>query len=346
MSTRKAGALLIVAAGPPGGGTVAALSPGDGRMHGQAAVAQPLHIVRHPRGGHIYAASAAGPGSIVALRLTAGGELHPVSEAPSEGATPCHLAIDPTGRFLLTANYDGGTVAVRALGQDGRLGPVTDVAELPPPRHPADPGRQDKAHPHQVVFDPAGSHLLVSDLGTDRVLAFRLDGHNGRLHQANVCALPAGSGPRNLTFLPGAPTEVYIACELDSTVKKNEYNPRTAALTPRHSTPAGQRRAVRNYPGVIAVSAAHHRVYVANRGNDTIATVAPAGLTETPSGGSWPMDIAATGTALLVANRDTGNIATLELDPVTGAPARHTGDIAIPRPVSILLAPPAHPHTA
>jgi 6-phosphogluconolactonase (cycloisomerase 2 family) len=89
---------------------------------------------------------------------------------------------------------------------------------------------------------------------------------------------------------------------------------------------------------VIAASAAHHRVYVANRGNDTIATVSPAGaVTETSSGGSWPMDLALTKDALLVANRDSGNIATFELDPGTGRPARRTGDIAIARPVSMLL---------
>lgn len=344
MTTRAAQPLLIVAADPPDGGVVAVVCPADGQARVRAPVPQPLHIIRH--GNHVYAASAAGQGTLVALHLTPGGALSPAGEAPSEGATPCHLAVDPTGRYLVTANYDGGTVAVRTLAPDGRLGNTTDVVELPPPRQPADPGRQDMAHPHQVIFDPAGRHLLVSDLGGDRIWAFHLDEHTGRLGQANVSALPPGSGPRNLTFRPSTPTEVYIACELDSTVKKNEYDPRTATLTLRDSLPAGRRQATRNYPGVIVASPRHDRVYVANRGNDTIATVSASGVTETPCGGSWPMDIAATGTGLLVANRDTGTIASLELDPTTGAPARHTGDIAVPRPVSILLAAGPRPPTA
>jgi 6-phosphogluconolactonase (cycloisomerase 2 family) len=139
--------------------------------------------------------------------------------------------------------------------------------------------------------------------------------------------------------MPAAPAGAYVVCELNSTILRCDYDPQTAALTPRHSKPAGHRRPTRNYPGVIIASAHHHRVYVANRGNDTIATVSPpqAEVTETTSGGSWPMDICVSSGTLLVANRDTSNIATFELDPLTGAPGRHTGDIAIPRPVSLLL---------
>lgn len=340
MTTQDAEPLLIVAADPPEGGTVVALSPADGRTRTQTPVPHPLHIVRH--GNHVYAASAAGQGAVAALRLGPNGSLEHISEAPSEGATPCHLAVDPTGRYLLAANYDGGTVAVRALGDGGPLGPTTDVVELPPPPQPADPGRQDKAHPHQVIFDPAGGHLLVSDLGADRIWAFHFDGTTGRLRQANVSALRPGCGPRNLTFAPGIPGEAYIACELDSTIVRCGYDPQTAALTPRATAAAGQRLPTRNYPGVIVASA--RRIYAANRGNDTIATMSPAAMTvsETSSGGSWPMDLVLTGTTLLAANRDTGNVATFGLDPVTGAPGRrHVGDIAIPRPVSMLLTTPA-----
>jgi 6-phosphogluconolactonase (cycloisomerase 2 family) len=138
---------------------------------------------------------------------------------------------------------------------------------------------------------------------------------------------------------------VYIACELDSTIIRCIYDPRTAVLTPGDITPAGQRHPTRNYPGVIIASAAHHRVYVANRGNDTVATVSPAragAVTETGSGGSWPMDLAVSSGTLLVANRDTGNIAAFGLDPRTGAPAHRTGDIAVPQPVSMLLARAGH----
>lgn len=343
MTTHEAEPLLIAASAE---GAIVALSPGDGQVRGQASLAQPLHIVRH--GDHVYAASAAGPGTIAALRLARGGALDQVGEAPSEGATPCHLTVDPTGRYLLTANYGGGSVAVRRLGQDGGLGPTADVVELPPPPRPADPERQDQAHPHQAVFDPAGRHLLVSDLGADRVWAFHLDAAAGRLRRASVCELPAGCGPRNLIFAPGSPTEAYIACELDSTILGCRYDPRTAVLTPWTTAPAGQRRTTRNYPGVIAASVRHGRVYVANRGNDTIATVSPpqAGVTETPCGGSWPMDIALTTATMLVANRDTGNIAALDLDPLTGVPARHAGDTAVPRPVSILLARQGQPAVA
>jgi 6-phosphogluconolactonase (cycloisomerase 2 family) len=56
------------------------------------------------------------------------------------------------------------------------------------------------------------------------------------------------------------------------------------------------------------------------------------------------MDLTLTTDTLLVTNRDSGNIATFELDPQTGALARLTSDIAIPRPVSALLSTSAAPN--
>jgi hypothetical protein len=52
------------------------------------------------------------------------------------------------------------------------------------------------------------------------------------------------------------------------------------------------------------------------------------------------MDLTVMGGTLLVANRDTGNIAMLGLDPLTGAAGPRTGSFDVPGPVSVLLAPP------
>ena len=44
----------------------------------------------------------------------------------SGGAGPAHLSIHPSGRFVLAANYFGGSVAVLPVLADGSLGPASD----------------------------------------------------------------------------------------------------------------------------------------------------------------------------------------------------------------------------
>ncbi len=40
------------------------------------------------------------------------------------GPIPAHLAVDPSGRYLVVANYIGGNFVVLPIDADGRLGPV------------------------------------------------------------------------------------------------------------------------------------------------------------------------------------------------------------------------------
>ena len=47
----------------------------------------------------------------------------------SGGAGPTYVSVHPSGRFLLVANYFGGSVAVLPILADGRLGEATDVKD-------------------------------------------------------------------------------------------------------------------------------------------------------------------------------------------------------------------------
>ena len=57
------------------------------------------------------------------------GKLTFLNEVPSHGAGPCYVSLDQTGKYVLVANYDGGSVAVFPLLKDGRLGEVSAVIE-------------------------------------------------------------------------------------------------------------------------------------------------------------------------------------------------------------------------
>ncbi|MFP6881113.1 MAG: beta-propeller fold lactonase family protein, partial [Roseibacillus sp.] len=55
------------------------------------------------------------------------GSLKLLNTVNSGGKGPAHLSIHPSGRFVLVANYFGGSVAVLPILPDGSLGPATDI---------------------------------------------------------------------------------------------------------------------------------------------------------------------------------------------------------------------------
>src|SRR5687768_1116591 len=57
----------------------------------------------------------------------ANGKLTLLNTVPSGGAGPTYVSIHPSRKFVLVANYFGGSVAVLPILSDGRLGPATDV---------------------------------------------------------------------------------------------------------------------------------------------------------------------------------------------------------------------------
>ena len=132
------------------------------------------------------------------------GGLTLLNTVPSLGPAPCFVSLDRSGRFVLVANYGtkAGSVTVYETGPDGRLGDMTSHVE-----HSGsgpDPARQAGPHAHMAVSDPVTGTVLVTDLGADAVLAYRLDAAGG-LTLDDAVRLPTvpGAGPRHLAFHPG-----------------------------------------------------------------------------------------------------------------------------------------------
>ena len=61
---------------------------------------------------------------------------------------PAHLAVDPTGRYLVVANYIGGDFGVLPIEADGRLGPIS--GEVKDTGSGPNEKRQEAPHPHSV----------------------------------------------------------------------------------------------------------------------------------------------------------------------------------------------------
>ena len=271
------------------------------------------------------------------------GRLTFLNRQASGGAAPCYVSLDGSGRYALVANYGDGTVAALPIAADGRLEPATGVV-----RHEGssvDPERQAGPHAHMIAPTPDGRLLLVTDLGTDRILVYRLDDDTGRLlpndrGPSSVEAAP-GAGPRHFAFAPNG-RRVYVINELASTLTAYDYDPRSGemrARQPLSTLPDGFHG--ESTCAHVAVPPDGRFVYGSNRGHDSLAifSVDPASgeltpVGHQPTGGKDPRNFAIdpTGYWLLAANQrsdtiltfrrdaDAGTLAATELVTRTGSP--------------------------
>jgi 6-phosphogluconolactonase (cycloisomerase 2 family) len=301
-------------------------------------------LARHPRLSVVYG-TAGTPTTGTVLAWTVGDEeASLLSSVPSAGTEPCHLAVDPHGRWLAVANYSSGSVAVWGLADDGSIGAREQLLELT--GRSSDPDRQEAAHPHQVVLD--GGRAYVPDLGADLIRVYRCEeGSASRLVREHELGVPAGTGPRHLVVLGNG--RVTVSGELRSTILTGTVTDpdspwREVASTTRTSPPSAA--PWRNYPGDITASPDRALAYLANRGHHTVSTFAvdgeaPVLVGELDTGVSWPQHLLLAGDELLVAGRESSNVVALAL--VDGVPVSSRVLFDCPGAAWLLPAGPMEP---
>src|SRR5262249_895660 len=135
---------------------------------------------------------------------------------------PAHVAIHPNGKYLLTANYTGGTLAVLTIQADGSLAGnpqiISHFGNLGP-----NAGRQETPHPHIGSVDPTGNLVLANDFGLDPPFIYSFDTAAGNLTEPNRITATPGSGPRHLAWHPNGKI-VYSINELSNTLNTYQWN--------------------------------------------------------------------------------------------------------------------------
>ncbi|WP_095938100.1 lactonase family protein [Streptomyces sp. Tue6028] len=312
-----------------GGGTgvgIASYDPTTGRVTGAGTVTgvgDPSYLAPHPDGRTLYAVDEREDGGVTAVRLRAGGQKPSVLGTRSTGgAGPCHLSVHPSGRWLLSANYGSGSVAVHPIDVSGALGERTDLVTHSSPA--PGPGQQGP-HAHQFITGPDGDHVLAVDLGTDTVYTYRLDRSKGTLTEVSQAHTRPGAGPRHLTFHPDG-HHAYLANEVDNTVAVCGYDPATGRLTVGDPQSTGTGEGT-SYPAQILVTADGAYAYLANRGHNSLtryAVEADGGrlrlLDTVPVGGDFPRHIAFSpdGRLLFAANQRSGTVSVFHVDAADG----------------------------
>jgi 6-phosphogluconolactonase len=257
-------------------------------------------------------------GSVIAYRISQDdGSLHRFDQTSSHGSAPCHLSIE--GDHLHVANYASGTVATYLVGDDGTFGRL--VA-----RHQHEGSgphaRQSGPHAHCILASPDGTSVYATDLGADVIARYVHDPVGDGMRPADHTDMAPGAGPRHIAFHPHWPV-AYVVCELDNTLVVLDVD-RTGQLHRRDGVstlPAGFTGD--STAAAIVVHPDGRRLYVSNRGHDSIATFAVERPDDTPilmehvsSGGRTPRDFAIhpAGRAMLVANQDSGTLVAFALD--------------------------------
>jgi 6-phosphogluconolactonase len=266
------------------------------------------------------------------------GNLELLNTVRSGGAGPTFVSVHPSGRFVLVANYFGGSVAVLPILPDGRLGAATDIkndaGKVGPARATnAPPGSfafsgHDRTHAHMIQADPSGRFVFHADLGLDQIFVWKFDEQKGVLtpNEPPAIALPPGDGPRHFHFHPNG-RWFYSIQEEGSTIVFFDYAAARGRLASRQTIstlPPGFVGS--NFCSEILVSADGRFVYAGNRLHDSIGifSVGPNGalafVGEEWTRGNYPrsFNFDPTGQFFYCCNQRGDNIAVFRVDSKTG----------------------------
>jgi len=299
-----------------------------------AETTNPSWVALHPNGRFLYAVNEVqnykGPnsGGVSAFSIDrATGKLTFLNEVASRGADPCYITVDQSGKYVLVANYTGGSIAAFPISDDGKLGEAS--AFIQHTGHGLNPKRQEAAHAHSIDLSPDERFAFVDDLGLDELLVYKFDKSKGSLRPNNppFAKLDGGAGPRHFALHPSGQF-AYVISEMASTVTAFSTQLKTGMLHRLQTIstlPADFKG--ENDDAEIRIHPSGKFLYASNRGHDSIAvfaidpskgTLTP--IEHTPTGGKTPrsFEIDPTGTLLFAENQQSNNIVIFRIDEKTG----------------------------
>jgi 6-phosphogluconolactonase len=271
------------------------------------------------------------------------GDLLPLSTQNSASKGTCQVALDHTGRTLMSADYGGGSAA-SFLVTDGKLSPAVWTQHYT--FHGPNPDRQESAHAHFCSYSPDNRFAFVNDLGGDMIHIYRLDAAKAHLTPAGAYHGAPGSGPRTLHFHPNGHT-AYCVCEIASTVDVLEWHKTDGSFTLEsriHLLPNDYHGPTRGCDTVITRDGRF--VYFANRDNNFLysfkanpETGALTPMVRSNCGGKIPRNFTLDPTErwMLVANQDSNLLSVFARDPHTGLLANEGKSFPAATPMCIVF---------
>lgn len=249
--------------------------------------------------------------ALASFDITAEGKLDGMSGlSDTHGVVACHLTVDSGDVYVV--NYLSGNVV--------KMPDVIDTHEGSGPNAK----RQDMPHTHFVTVTPDG-FIAATDLGTDSVYFY-----DRELNLKFRLSVSKGYGARHLAFSEDG-KYLYIANELVSSVSVFSYNGEKSEYL------ATYKASPEDYDGAnlgSAIRVCGDRVYMSNRGHDSIAVFNADGGVLTLSGyiktGKTPRDFNIFGDLLVCLNMDSDSVTVFRLGTDGAAKLSETENIKSP----------------
>ena len=316
-----------------------------------AEIGSPGFLAFHPDGDKLYAVGRwNGEAGVIGYRTAENGELTEFTRMANPDGGGAHVAVHPSGKFLLTAQYGGGSTALFPLDASGLLKKPT-VSEHAGGSKVVG-SRQDSPHPHWCGFSPGNEYAFVPDLGLDQIVIYKIDLNEPSIKKHGVAQSVAGGGPRHMRFSVDGEF-IYLLNELSLSVTTFAWDAQDGTAK-RLSTTAALSAETKsaetfNSAAEILVHPNGKFIYSSNRGHDTVSVYHADPSTGQlqvvqvqPIRGAFPRNINLdpTSTWLLAAGADSNTIAAHRINSDTGKLTYLRGAIiTVPSPICILFKP-------
>jgi len=317
-----------------------------------AKTVNPSFLAVHPNHRFLYAVNEVSnyngekSGAVSAFAIDhATGKLTLLNQVASRGGDPCYISLDKTGKYLMVANYAGGSVAAFPLLEDGRLGEASAFVQHA--GRGTNPERQEAPHAHSIDVSPDNRFAIVDDLGLDETLSYRFDAAKGSLTpsaEATVAKAVPGAGPRHFALNPDGKF-AYVIDEMASTVSVFRYDAASGELQPLQTISALPKDfSGHSEAAEIQVHPSGKFLYASNRGHDSIGvfaidrdkgTLAPIEYVSTKGASPRHFEIDPTGSLLFAANEKSDNIVIFHINPHTGRLTPTGKTLELSQPVCI-----------
>jgi len=280
------------------------------------------------------------------------GKLTLLNQVASRGGDPCYISLDKTGKYVLVANYAGGSVAVFPVLEDGRLGEASTLVQHS--GHGTNPERQEGPHAHSIDMAPDNRFAVVDDLGLDETLVYGFDTAQGSLAAANteengrLAKADPGAGPRHLAFHPSG-RFAYVINEMQSAVSAFRYDPAAGELQKLQTISSLPKDfSGHDESAEIQVHPSGKFLYASNRGPDSIAvftidankgTLTPVEYVSTRGQSPRSFEIAPNGSLLFAQNEKSDNIVLFRINGRTGRLTPTGKVLEVAQPVCVKFVP-------